>query len=597
MDNQNANTQDAKMENLLNLALDATPAEREKSLELDVGYLKDINSWDIIVKFNGDLLRLKDKYPLIQIVPLQTEYAIVTIPEPYLDSFAREVEVEFIEKPKRLFFAVDFGKSVSCINSVQTERFNLFGEGIIVAFLDSGIDYMHPDFRNPNGTTRIIAIWDQTMEGDPPDGYLIGTEFTREEINEALKLPQFEAYDLVGTRDLSTHGTAVAGIAAGNGRASNGKYEGVAPKSELLVVKLGNPRAGNFPRTTEIMQGIDYVIKKAIELRKPIAINISFGNTYGSHTGNSLLETYISDISNYWKSSIIIGTGNEGAAAGHTSGKVPSVVVGRGIPQQISGDYSLIELGVAPYESALNLQIWKSYVDEFEIVLFHPNGQRIGPLSQRMSPQRFYVGGTQLLIYYGEPSPYSREQEIFIDFIPIEQFIDSGIWKIQFYPIRIVDGTYHAWLPSSGVLNPNTEFLRPTEYTTLTIPSTSEKVISVGAYDGRTGRYAEFSGRGSINSGRYYKPDLVAPGVSIMTTVPGGGYQAKTGTSFATPFVSGSAALLMEWGIVRGNDPYLYGEKLKAYFAKGARQLDGFNIWPNPTVGWGALCVKDSLPL
>lgn len=597
MDNVNVNKQDAKIENLLNLALDATPEEREKSIELDVGYLGEINSWDIIVKYSGDILRLVEKYPLIQIVPLLTEYAIVTIPEIYLKSFANEVEVEFIEKPKRLFFAVDFGKSVSCINAVQTERFKLFGEGIIIAFLDSGIDYMHPDFRNPDGTTRIIAIWDQTIEGNPPDGYMLGTEFTREQINEALKRPQFEAYDLVGTRDLSTHGTAVAGIAAGNGRASDGRYQGVAPRSELLVVKLGNPRAGNFPRTTELMQGIDYVIKKSIELKKPIAINISFGNTYGSHTGNSLLETYISDISNYWKSSIIIGTGNEGAAAGHTSGKVPTVVVDRGIPQQISNDYSLIELSVAPYETSLNLQIWKSYVDEFEIVLFHPSGQRIGPLSQRMSPQRYYVGGTQLLIYYGEPSPYSREQEIFIDFIPIERFIDSGIWKIQFYPIRIVDGTYHAWLPSSGVLNPNTEFLRPTEYTTLTIPSTSEKVISVGAYDGRTGRYAEFSGRGSMNSGRYYKPDLVAPGVNIMTTVPGGGYQAKTGTSFATPFVSGSAALLMEWGIVRGNDPYLYGEKLKAYFLKGARQLAGFDTWPNPTVGWGALCVRDSLPV
>lgn len=597
MDNVSNNINDSKLENLLNLAIDATPEEREKSIELSVGYLKEINSWDIIVKFNGSLMHLKEKYPTIQIVELQNEYAIVTIPEPYLDAFAKEVEVEYIEKPKRLFFAVDFGKSISCITPVQSPRYNLFGEGVIIAFLDSGIDFMHPDFRNPNGTTRILAIWDQTIQGNPPEGYIIGTEYTREQINEALSKTESEGRSLVPTIDLSSHGTAVAGIAAGNGRASDGQYAGVASKSELLVIKLGNPRADNFPRTTEIMQGIDYAIKKAIEHKKPIVINISFGNTYGSHRGNSLLESYITDISNYWKSAIVIGTGNEGAAAGHTSGKVPPVLLNGRASQQISGDNSVIELSVAPYESSLNLQIWKSYVDDFEIILYHPNGQRVGPLSKRIGPQRFYVDGTQLLVYYGEPSPYSREQEIYIDFIPREQYIDSGVWRIQFYPVRIINGTYQAWLPSSGVLSPNTEFLRPTEYNTLTIPSTSDKAISVGAYDARTGRYAEFSGRGSNEGNRNMKPDLVAPGVNIMTSTPNSSYETKTGTSFATPFVSGSAALLMEWGIVKGNDPFLYGEKLKAYLIEGARQLDGFNEWPNPQVGWGALCVRDSLPV
>lgn len=585
--NQNFNVTDAKIESMLNLAIDATEEEREKSLELNVGYLRDINSWDIIVKYNGDLENLKEKYPQTLIVPLQNEYAIVTIPEPLLQDFANELQVEFIEKPKRLFFAVDFGRSVSCITAVQIPQYNLFGEGVIIAFLDSGIDYTHPDFRNEDGTTRILAIWDQSIDGNPPEGYVIGTEYTMEEINEALAKPPGERELLVPTRDLSGHGTSVAGIAAGNGRASNGRYRGVAPKSDLLVVKLGTPRAEGFPRTTEIMQGIDYIIKKAIEFQKPVVINVSFGNTYGSHRGNSLLETYISDMANYWKSTIVIGSGNEAAAAGHTSG-------------QLSSDFlevGEIPLSVAPYETGLNLQIWKSYADIFEIVLYHPSGERIGPFGQKLGPQRYNAGETQLLIYYGEPSPYSMDQEIFIDFLPRFQYVDSGIWGIQLIPSRIVNGRYWMWLPSSGVLNRGTGFLFPTQRNTITIPSTADKVISVGAYDGRTDRYAEFSGRGLEGQGERTKPDIVAPGVSIMTTTPTGGYQMKTGTSFATPFVSGSAALLMEWGIVDGNDPFLYGEKLKAYLIRGARQLPGFAEWPNPELGWGALCVRNSLPL
>ena len=162
--------------------------------------------------------------------------------------------------------------------------------------------------------------------------------------------------------------------------------------------------------------------------------------------------------------------------------------------------------------------------------------------------------------------------------------------------MRLVTGRYDLWLPAQAALNPATRFLLPTADTTLTIPSTAAGVISVGAYNDSYLSYADFSGRGYTRTDNQIKPDLVAPGVDIVTVQKGGGYAAVTGTSFATPFVSGSAALLMEWGIVRGNDPFLYGEKVKAYLIRGARQLPGFEEFPNPTVGYGALCVRDSLP-
>lgn len=677
-----------KIENQLNLALDATNEEREKSLELDVGYDSTERTWEVIVKFGGTTEELKTllrenfskEYEQIRVTNLQNEYAILLLPESIVTAVAALPQIEYMEKPKSLFFAVNQGKQASCINPLQTAarqptepgagvgvprqeaepgagagmprqeaepgagaevprqlptinpRWNdLTGADCIVAVIDSGIDYSHPDFRNGDGTTRILNLWDQTIpagsvpdvrqqEAAPteqagssgeeavlleqtrsggqeflqaPEGYYLGTEFPREVINRALEQPtEQQRYAICPSRDISGHGTHVTGIAAGNGRASEGRYRGIAFGSELIIVKLGNPQAGGFPRTTELMQAVDYCMRMAEEYGRPIVLNLSFGNNYGGHAGTSLIETYLNDISNYWKSSIVIGSGNEGASAVHTSGVVQM------------GQNEVVEIAVSEYEPALNLQIWKDYVDEMAVSLAHPNGSVIGPIRRAQGAQRFTLGNTQILLYYGEPSPYSPYQEIYFDFIPVRDYIDSGIWEIRLVPQRIVSGEYDMWLPSGGVLNAGTGFLFPIEETTLTIPSTAEKVITVGAYDARFNQPATFSGRGYTRATKQVKPDLVAPGVEITSCAPGGGYTSRTGTSMATPFVTGGAALLMEWGIVRGNDAYLYGEKMKAYLIRGARrdealarQLPTGSGWPNPQLGWGTLCVRASLPV
>ncbi len=567
---------DQKIENQLNLALEATEREREKSITLETGYNREDRTWELIVKYTGDLEKLALEGILV--TELLNEYAILTVPESHIAWLAEIPEIEYIEKPKRLFFARVDGKRASCMTPVQRPPLNLSGRGVLVAVLDSGADYRHPEFLHADGTTRIRALWDQTLDGTPPEGYQIGSEFTQEQINQALAKPDAPPI----TRDNSGHGTGVLAIAAGN--------RGVAYESEILVVRLGTPKTDGFPRTTELMMGIDYVVRKALEYRMPVAINLSFGNTYGSHTGTSLLETYINDISNWWKSVICVGSGNEGAAAGHAGGKLSGLEIQNA------------EFAVGSYESTLSLQIWKNYTDIFDIYLIHPGGTIIGPFYERPATQRYQAGRTELLVYYGEPSPYSIEQEIYIDFIPMGDYIDSGIWNIRLVPKKIVDGTYRMWFPSSAAIGNATRFLRPRESDTLTIPSTASGVITVGSgWDGQciaaTDAYADFSGRGTELPGNQRKPSLVAPGVGIETAAPDNRYLSQTGTSFATPFVTGAAALLMQWGIVDENDLFLYGEKVKAYLQRGARPLPGFVEYPNNQVGYGALCVRDSVPL
>lgn len=576
------------IDNVLNLALDATEEERIKSLNLNVGYNAEEKEWEVIIKYSGSLEAVREF--ALGVTSLRGEYAIVRLKESDIQRLSEVPQIEYIEKPKRLFFQAENGRRVSCINEMQNTRLLpsseiLFGEGILVAILDSGIDYANQDFRKEDGSTRIYRIWDQTVTGNPPEGYAFGSEYTEEKINEALRQETVaERYGIVPSRDNSGHGTAVAGIVAGNGRGSGSLARGVASRSELIVVKLGVPRKEGFPRTTELMSGLNYVVDLAAKRGMPVAINMSIGNTYGAHNGTSLLERFMDTISDVGRSCICVGAGNEGTSAGHVNGILNE------------NQEERIEFAVQERQTAFSIQIWKRYEDRIRIVIQTPSGTRMGPIDEILGTQRLRAAGAEILLYYGEPSPYSVLQEIYMEFLPTDLYLPAGVWQIQLIPERIIVGEYEMWMPSQSALNVGTGFLYPSEELTITIPSTAERIVSVGAYNGFTGAYAPFSGRGYDLGRGLVKPDLVAPGVDVVTTSVNGGTAAVSGTSFATPFVTGSAALLMEWGIVKKNDPYLYGEKVKAYLRNGARQLPGFTE-VNPLTGYGALCLRDSLPV
>lgn len=585
-----------KLEDLLQLALQTPEEVRERTGNLNVGFDERERTWELIVKYHGSLEELGGLG--VQVEYLIAGYAILTVPQQLVERISQLEQIEYVEKPKRYFYEAELPYENSCILPVTGGGQGLTGRNILLAVLDSGCDYRLQEFRNSDGSTRIRYLWDQTLspseeEGRrPPAGFSLGVEFDSARINEALEASGLRQYELLPSLDVSGHGTAVAGIAAGNSQA----YRGTAPEAELLIVKLGLPDAFSFPRTTEIMRAVTYAVRKAIELEMPLAINLSFGNTYGAHDGSSLLERFLDNAAEIGRTVICVGSGNEGASSGHLSGSLLNAY----------GASAEVELAVAEYQSSLSIQLWKNYSDVYRITLRSPGGREAElPASIESGKYTLQMEQTEVLVFLGEPLPYSAAQEIYLELLPAGGgYVNSGVWVIRLEPVRVVTGQYYLYLPADTVRSPGTGFFRPTPELTLTIPSTAAKVITVGAYDSTYDTYADFSGRGYADAERTIgvvtagltKPDLAAPGVGVLAPDIYGGYTPVTGTSFATPIVTGSAALLMEWGIVRGNDSFLYGEKVKAYLRKGAQPLRGESVYPNARVGWGKLCVEESLP-
>jgi len=548
---------------------------------------------EVIVKYNGDLSNLEEEG--VSVVTLYGGYAILEAPVAMLREIAALPQIEYLEVPKRLYFSVNQGKAASCIVSLQRGTASsrqmveaisgLTGRGIMVGIIDSGIDLSHSDFRNVDGTTRVRWLWDQTATGGtPPEGYNMGGEYSREEIDRLLA----EDVRPLPGEDNERHGTPVAGIAAGNGRGSDGRFAGIATESELIVVKLGLPNPDSFPRTSELMQAMNYVVLKAAAEGVPIAVNVSIGNNDGSHDGSAITERFFDAVSTVGRTVIVVGSGNEGDTSGHASGILENPI--RGSDRQTKE----VELAVGTFQQALSFSLWKNYGDRFEVSLILPSGQLIGPFSESTPVNQYKIDGAILRVLYGQPSPYRVAQEIYLEMIPTANYLVNGVYRIRLRPEKIIDGRYDLWLPGQAGRSATTRFLQPDPEVTLTIPSTAANVITVSAYDSQNETYASFSGRGFTRT-EMIKPDLAAPGVKIISAQPGGGYAEFTGTSFAAPFVTGSAALLMEWGIIRRNDPFLYGEKLKAYLIRGARQLPITEDYPDPRLGWGVLCAAGSL--
>ncbi len=442
------------------------------------------------------------------------------------------------------------------------------GSGVIAAVLDSGITLNRNVFKNANGESKILSVWDQTVPYSSETAgnrYGLGRIYGSEEINSELEKiagngsvngrPSGAISNIA--RDVNGHGTRVAGIIAEN-----------APGAEFIIVKLAGGNKAGFAKTTSIMYGVDYCVKYAQEAGRPCVINLSYGNNSGGHDGRAILETYLDSVAESYTVSIVVATGNEGDKAHHKEINIE----GRTEVNMLMGQN----------EQDLTLEIWKSYQDSCEIILVSPAGE-----AHVIEPgfDIAVLEGVRVAIYYAGPTPFEIDEEIRL--LWVDAAVPSGIWKVVFEPEEIRYGRVDLWLPVSEGISGDTRFTEPTVDTTLTIPSTAAGVISVGAFNAEKRSLASFSGNGYTRDGRI-KPDIVAPGVDVETVSPTGS-SVSSGTSFAAPFISARAAVLMSEGIVEKKDPFLYGERLKAVIISEAERLPGRFSYPNPQTGWGSV--------
>ena len=509
---------------------------------------------EFIVKYNGDIRSLGFPTEL-----LGHQYAILELTAQEARALPEYPQVEYLEPSEGLSPFLQAGLDSACITPVQRdEALGLTGRGVIVGFIDSGIDLRHPAFLTDQGATRVLRLWDMTLPGAPPAGFRKGTVFTAEEIDAGAAV----------SRDLAGHGTAAAGIAVGR--------DGVAPEAAIVAVKMG----GGSASSTDVMRGIKFILDCAAQFAMPCVINLSYGTNNGSHQGQSLFETYIDAMAQQGRTVIVCASGNEGDSGHHFHGQLP--------PE----GYLDVEFTVNTPREAIYLTLWKSFADTARFELILPSGASTGPLSSGPVRQ-FAFGPISLAVAFNGPTHFSTAQEVYFALAAPSGGL-NGLWVLRCYGDRIVEGGFHIWLPTVEEVGRDTAFLRPDPNLTITLPATARLPIAVGGYRSGTGTASPFSGRGAAPCEGNALVDLCAPAEQVVTARPGGGYGAYTGTSMAAPFVSGSAALLMEWGIVQGNDPFLYGQRVKAFLCANAARSP-FLAYPDPVWGYGKLNLCQAL--
>lgn len=494
-------------------------------------------------------------------------FGLVKIPVDKLVDLSLNPQIQYMEIPKSLYITDEQANRASCVQTAQ-RAYDLLGEGILVGFIDTGIDYTHPAFRNDDGTTRIEYIYD--LDGN-------GEVYNKEQINKALASDN--PLSIVNSSDIVGHGTHVAGIACAGGKIDQ-RYYGVAPKSSIAMVKVTRTR---FSLSTLIMRGLKFLVDRAKELQLPLVVNISLSTNDGAHNGSSLLEQYIQTVSTLERVTIVIAGGNEGEAAHH-----------------VGGDINLenkIDFNVAGDERIVSINLYKSVLPELTLELISPEGKSSGIINVVEGFSNGAVGSSRYVIYNTGPKPFDISGEIGIALLGVREFISGGQWSIILRRVNDYEGNFDMWLPISEGLNTNTRFLNPTIYNTLGIPATVRNVVSVGSYNFLTNTISPFSGRGRIYNGGEIKPDVVAPGENIQSSIPDRRFGPNTGTSMATPNVTGICALMMEWGLIKKNDLYLYGERLRYYLLLGAKKGRRDITYPDPAWGYGEVCAYDSLSL
>ncbi|EHP46241.1 MAG: S8 family peptidase [Clostridium perfringens] len=526
---------------------------------------------ELVVLYGDNFLRFKNSVDAIgaKVEDLGYGFGILIIKVNDLNRIIELEGLQYIELPKILYTSAYDSNRASCIPSVWN-NYNLTGEGILVGFLDTGIDYTHNAFKDDEGNTRIEYIYD--LEN--------GVVYDKNKINEALKSE--DPFSIVPEIDLSGHGTHVAGIACAGGNINFDNY-GVAYKSSIAMVKITGENSLRAALSTQLMRGLKFLMDKSNEINKPLVVNISLSTNDGSHNGSSLLEKYIQTFTQLQKAVIVVAAGNEGNSAHHVGGNMKKE--------------EDLDLNIGDGEKGIILDFFKPVLVDVSVEVISPTGVSTGPMELSESYKERFVGREKIVVYSTGPKPFDIQGQTTISILPLGDTITSGGWRIIVRKLNNYEGYFDIWLPIAEGLNERTRFLQPSVYNTLGIPATVEGVISVGSYNFLNNNLSAFSGRGVVRPEWLIKPDLVAPGENILSTVEEQGFDTKSGTSMAAPQVSGICALLFEWGIIRNNDPFLYGERIKYYLIKGAKRTIFGEAYPNPDLGYGFVCLDRTMEL
>ena len=475
----------------------------------------------------------------------------------------------------------------SGINVVRNNpNLSLFGQGILIGLVDTGLEYRHEAFLNPDGSTRLFSIWDQTItDGEPPAGFTFGTEYNKTMINMALRTQ--EPLAVVPSIDELGHGTMLAGIAAGSRRETD-NFSGVAPEAELVVVKLPlakqlNRKIFSIPSDTvcyqesNIIIGIEYVLSIAQRLNRPLLICIGMGSSQSSHDGLGLFAGTLNQLSALPRIGCCVAAGNEGNLSRHYHGTFTDQIMAR-----------TFELRVGEKDKNFFMEIWQRSPGRLMIGISAPTGETFHAIMPGFSECReykFLFNPTKIYINNIIVEEESGDQLILIRFNDAV----NGIWTIRVNNIETIAGDFNAWLPAGNIISKDTYFLEPDPDNTITSPGNARNPMTVTAYNQINNGILPESGRGYTTSG-LVEPDIAAPGFALSCpTIAGTNtYGSVTGTGAAAAHAAGAAALLMEWAVLRGNYTTITGRDINRLFIRGAIR-DKAVVYPNNVWGYGRL--------
>ena len=470
-----------------------------------------------------------------------------------------------------------------CITPVlNNEVLGLNGRGVIVGFVDSGINLTSESFQYVGGGTRVMALWDQNKPEEETIGYLgYGSVYRQKQINEALENPE-----TIRTlpRDELGHGSYLAGIVAG----TNG---GIAPSADIAVVKLKQckqyfrefykiPADTPCYQENDVMAGIQFLKDYAKEVGKPLVLCFCLGTNMGSHTGNAFLGQMLNRMNLTNGNMVVCAAGNEALNRHHYSGMVEQ-----------QGESEEVEIQVEEGCMGFWVECWSQVPQAFYIHVISPSGEKMeGVVAQVAGEKSHRFALENTLVVQSARYVYQEggEQIIFTSF----DKPTPGIWKLQVFGKVVTTGNYNLWLPMEEQLSKPVTFLKADPDTTITEPGNALSILTVTAYDGKTGGLYIRSGRGYTAS-QQIKPDLAAPGVNVVSPFEN---RSDSSTCAAAAITAGAAVLYLQWiNYVRQGLP-VTGNAVKQGLILGANTKPE-ESYPNREWGYGSLCLLDTLRL